>query len=240
MDVLIEATKEPLKLTLCVGEYTRFQCDTLVHYVLPGASDDSFKLNYHNKGRDDGGDFEKQVKASFSQKELHPWSVHKISTNTLPCSELILIVLPVWQGNYDKALSSRITQVLFEAMQVASSTTNVAFASFSAAPFNYPPDFCAHQMISFLTDTANIFPSEGQRGTRDVTLFTNNAECAPVFKEQLLSFGFHCEQQQPSSDNKPQVITLEGPDYKAFLNQLYDSIHVSVHIFILMGVYMIV
>ena len=231
MDVLIEATKEPLRLTLCVGDYTRFQCDTLVHYVLPGTSDDSFKLTYHNKGRDDGGDFEKQVKASFSQKELHPWSVHKISTNTLPCSELILIVLPAWQGNYDKALSSRINQVLFEAIQVASSTTNVAFASFSAAPFNYPTDFCAHRMISFLTDAASVFLNEGQRGTRDVTLFTNNPECRPVFKEQLLSFGFHCEQQQPSSDNKPQVITLEGPDYKAFLNQLYDNIHVSVHIY---------
>ena len=233
MDVLIKATKEPLSLTLCIGDYTRVQCDTLVNYILPGASDDLFKLTFHNKGRDDGDDFEKEVKASLSQKELQPWSVYKISSNTLPCSELIFIVLPAWQGNYDKALSSRINQVLVEAMQAASNSTNVAFASFSAAPFNYPVDFCAHRMISFLTDAASVSLSEDQsRGTCAVTIFTDNTECEPMFKEQLYSFGFHCEQplskQQQHNNNQPQVITLEGPDYKAFLNQLYDDIHVSV------------
>ena len=232
MDVLIKATKEPLSLTLCIGDYTRVQCDTLVNYILPGASDDSFKLTFHNKGRDDGGDFEKEVKASLSQKELQPWSVYKISSNTLPCSELIFIVLPAWQGNYDKALSSRINQVLVEAMQAASNSTNVAFASFSAVPFNYPVDFCAHRMISFLTDAASVSLSEDQRRTCAVTIFTDNIECEPMFKEQLFSFGFHCEQplskQQQQKNNQPRVITLEGPDYKAFLNQLYDNIHVSV------------
>ena len=214
MDVLIEATKEPLRLMLCIGDYTCFQCDTFVKYVLPGTSDE-------------GGDFEKKMTNSYKE-ELRPWSVHMCLSENLPCSELICIVLPAWQNNYDKALSSRINQVLIEAMQMASTTTSVAFASFSAAPFNYPIDLYVHQMISFLTDVSVVL-NENQREILAVTLFTENAECKPVFEEQLCCFGFYLE-ESPSkclSNDKARVITLEGPDYKAFINQVYDDAHVS-------------
>lgn len=234
MDVLFEATKEPLRLTLCVGDYTSFHCDTLVNYVLPGtredSREDSFKVTFHtvNKGQDNN-DFEKKVIANLDQEELCPWNVHKVLPESLPCSELIFIVLPAWEGNYNKVLSFRINQVLIEAMQVASRTTNIAFASFSTAPFNYPVDFFAHRMISFLTD-ATAFLNEDLREAH-VTLFTENAECKSVFEEQLHSFGFHLERSSTKtslSDTKPKLITLEGPDYKAFLNKFYDDVHVSV------------
>ena len=227
--VLIEATNEPLTLTLCVGDYTCFQCDTVVNYVLPGTSEESFRLIIH-KGRGEGGDSEKKFIGKF-EDELRPWTVHKILTNRIPCSELICIILPAWQNNYDKSLSTRINQILIEAVQMASSTRSIAFASFSSAPFSYPVDFYAHQMISFLTD-ASVFLNLGQKETYAVTLFTESAECKPVFEEQLHCFGFHTElssSKQPSSTDKPRVITLEGPDYNAFINQLYDDVHVSLY-----------
>lgn len=227
MEILIEATKEPLRLTLCVGDYTCFQCDAIVNYVLPGTGEESF-----NKGGHEGGDFEKIVIAHFEKEELRPWTIHKILSQSLPCSELICIVLPVWRNNYSKALSSRINQVLIEAMQMASTTSSVAFASFSTAPFNYPIEFYAHQMISFLTD-ASIALNDNQRETLTVTLFTESAECRPVFEEQLRYFGFYLEEspsgQCSSSSDKARVITLEGPDYKAFINQIYDEAYVSLY-----------
>ena len=227
--VLIEASKEPLTLTLCVGDYTGFQCDTVVNYVLPGASETSFRI-FH-KRRDEGGDSEEKLIRNFDE-ELRPWTVHKIFTDRIPCSELICIVLPAWQNNYDKSLSTRINQILTEAVQMASSTSSIAFASFSTEPFSYPVDFYAHQMISFLTD-ASVFLHVSQREIYTVTLFTESAECKPVFEEQLHCFGFHTElfsSKQPSSIDKPRVITLEGPDYNAFINQLYDDIHVRLYI----------
>ena len=87
-------------------------------------------------------------------------------------------------------------------------------------------------MISFLTD-AGVSLNEGQREFCAVTLFTDNIECKPVFEEQLRCFGFHLEQttsEELSSNNNPLAVTLDSPDYKAFLNQLYDDIYVSMHI----------
>ena len=222
MEILIEATKEPLKLTLCIGDYTCFQCDVIVNYVLPGTSEESFN---------EGGDFEKIVIAHFEKEELRPWTVHKILSQSFPCSELICIVLPAWRKDYDKTLSSRINQVLIEAIQMASTTSSVAFASFSTAPFNYPVDLYAHQMISFLID-ASIVLNDSQRETLAVTLFTEKAECRPVFEEQLRCFGFYLEEspsRQSLSSSKARVITLEGPDYKAFINHVYDDAHVSLY-----------
>lgn len=232
MDVLIEATKESLKLTIRIGDYTRFKYDTIVGYVLPGVIDESVELSFHNED----SDFKKAVKAGLDQQQLHPWSIHKVICDPFPCDELIFIALPAWQGNYNKVLSSRISQILTGAVQMSSRTTNIAFCSFSGAPFNYPMDFYAHQMVSFLTD-AGVFLNEHQlqRETFTVTLFTDNVECRPIFAEQLSSFGFHLEQspsEQLLSDNKPKLITLEGPDYNEFLNQLYDNIHVSLQVLI--------
>ena len=218
-----------MRLTICIGDYTCFQCDAIVNYVLPGTGhgEESFNRSGH-----EGGDFEKKVIAHFEKEELRPWTVHKILSQSFPCPELICIVLPAWQNNYDKGLSSRINQILIEAMQMASTTSSVAFASFSTAPFNYPIDFYAHQMISFLTD-ASVFLNDNQRETLAVTLFTENAECRPIFEEQLHCFGFYIEEspsrQSLSSSDKARVITLEGPDYKAFINQVYDDAYVSLY-----------
>lgn len=227
MDVLIEAAKEPLKLTLRIGDHTCYKCDTLVTYVLPGTIDESCKLTFHDK--DD--DTRTKVMASLNQldSELRAWSIYKVSSSPFPCSELIFIALPAWQGNHDKSLSSRINQSLFEAVRGTSRMANITFASFSTVPFNYPPDFYAYHIVSFLTD-GSVFLNEGQGETFSITLFTEHAEHKLMFEEQLMCFGFQLDQSTPKQPSA-QVTTLESPDYKAFLNQLYDDIHVSIYIY---------